>query len=522
MKKLFLVMLMLLMVTTNAYAIQPVKVTVDGKQVSAAGQEALYDSTKGLVLIPLRAVCEAIGSEVKWDAAGQTATVKLMNKSAEVPINSGTVKVNDKSVDLKAKAVLMNNKTMVPMQFMQQALGSKLQWNKAQSSLSISDRNVKLKMSSTIGPIDAGIVGTLAQKFEEKTGVNVEYIGAGTGKALDMAKKGDYDVVLVHAKALEEQFVADGYGTKRIPVMYNDFLILGPAGDPAGIKGLPVADALKQFTKGKAKFISRGDNSGTHVKEKELWAAAGVKPEGDWYVVWEGGSKGNSATLKYTNEQQAYTIMDRATYLTVKKDISLVPLVQGEESLLNFISIIPVNPQKFSQVNQKLAMDFIKFITSEEGQIIIRDFKKDEYGEPLFFPNSEEWNALQKPAAPATPAVPAPASGVSTAPAKAPVLSAVEVTSKGDVSLTFDKDITVPASAAMADACSQFTVKVGGTSSAASSIESTNTAGKIKLVMSKKVTAGQVVTISYTKNANSDAQIKAKDGGILDNFADKQ
>lgn len=214
--------------------------------------------------------------------------------------------------------------------------------------------------------------------------------------------------------------------------------------------------------------------------------------------------------------------MDRATYLTVKKDISLVPLVQGEESLLNFISIIPVNSQKFSQVNQKLAADFIKFITSEEGQVIIRDFKKDEYGEALFFPNSVEWKALQKPAAPAAPAVPAPSSGVSTAPAKAPVLSAVEVTSKGDVSLTFDEDIAIPGAAVMADACSQFTVKVGGTASAVSSIESTNTAGKIKLVMSKKVTAGQVVTISYTKNANSDVQIKAKDGGILDNFSDKQ
>lgn len=518
MKKLFLVMLMLLMVTTNAYAIQPVKVTVDGKQVSAAGQEAIYNSTEGLVLIPLRAVCEAIGAEVKWDAAGQTATVKLMNKSVEIPVNSSMIKVNGKSVDIKAKAVLMNNKTMVPMEFMQQALGSKLNWNKAQNSLSISDRNVKLKMSSTIGPIDAGIVGTLAQKFEEKTGVNVEYIGAGTGKALDMAKSGDYDVVLVHAKALEEQFVADGYGTKRIPVMYNDFLILGPAGDPAGIKGLPVIDALKQLTKGKAKFISRGDNSGTHVKEKELWTAAGVKPEGDWYVVWEGGSKGNSATLKYTNEQQAYTIMDRATYLTVKKDISLVPLVQGEESLLNFISIIPVNSQKFSQVNQKLAADFIKFITSEEGQVIIRDFKKNEYGEPLFFPNSEEWKALPKPA---TPAAPTPSSGVSTTPAKAPVLSAIEVTSKGDVSLTLDKDIAIPAAAVMADACSQFTVKVGGTASSVSSIESTNTAGKIKLVMSKKIAAGQVVTIAYTKNANSDVQLKAKDGGVLDNFADR-
>lgn len=396
MKKFFLVMLLCLLFATNAYAVQPVKLTVDDKPVNSIGQVALYDSAKELVLIPLRAVCEAIGAEVKWDAAGQKATVKLMNKSAEIPINSSQIKVNGKAVDLKAKAVLMNNRAMVPMEFMQQALGSKLEWNKAQQSLSINDRNVKLKMSSTIGPIDAGIVGTLAQKFEEKTGVNVEYSGAGTGKTLELAKSGNYDVVLVHAKTLEEQFVADGYGTKRIPVMYNDFLIMGPAEDPAKIKGLSVTNALKKIMTSKTKFISRGDNSGTNVKEKELWAAAGLKPEGDWYEVWEGGSKGNGATLKYTNEQKAYTIMDRATYLTLKKEILLVPLVEGEESLLNFISIIPVNPQKFSQVNQTMAAEFIKFITSEEGQIIIRDFKKDEYGESLFFPNSEEWNKRQK------------------------------------------------------------------------------------------------------------------------------
>ncbi len=396
MKRLFLAMLFCLLFTTSAYAAEPVKITVDNNTVNFTDQKAIYDSTKELVLIPLRAVCEAVGAQVKWDVAGQKATITLMNKSAEVPINSSSIKVNGKAVDLKANVVLMNNRTMVPMEFMQLAFGSKLDWNKAQQTLSIYDRNIKLKMSSTIGPIDAGIVGTLAQKFEAKTGVNVEYIGAGTGKALDMAKSGDYDLVLVHAKALEEKFVADGYGTERIPVMYNDFIILGPEGDPAKIKGLSATDALKQIMKTKTKFISRGDNSGTNVKEKELWEAAGLKPEGEWYVLWEGGSKGNSPTLKYTNEQKAYTIMDRATYLILKKDITLVPLVQGEESLLNFISIIPVNSQKFTEVNKALTMDFCKFVTSEEGQIIIRDFKKSEYGESLFFPNSEEWKKLAK------------------------------------------------------------------------------------------------------------------------------
>lgn len=396
MKRFLLVMMVCLLITSSACAAQPVKVSVDNNPVNFTDQKPLYDSATEQVLIPVRAVCEAIGAELQWDGTGQKTTIKMMNKSAEVPINTNSIKVNGKAVDLKANAVLMNNRTMVPMEFMQQAFGSKLDWDKAQQTLSIYDRNIKLKMSSTIGPIDAGIVGTLAQKFEEKTGVNVEYIGAGTGKALNMAKSGDYDLVLVHAKALEEQFVADGYGTERIPVMYNDFIILGPESDPAKIKGLSVNNALKQIMTSKTKFISRGDNSGTNVKEKELWAAAGLEPEGDWYVLWEGGSKGNSATLKYTNEQKAYTIMDRATYLILKNEISLVTLVQGEDSLLNFISIIPVNPEKFTQVNKSLAMDFCNYITSEEAQIIIRDFKKSEYGEPLFFPNSNAWKQLAK------------------------------------------------------------------------------------------------------------------------------
>lgn len=262
--------------------------------------------------------------------------------------------------------------------------------------ISISDRNVKVKMASTIGPIDAGIVGTLAERFEAKSGINVEFTGAGTGKAIEMSKSGDYDLVMVHAKVLEEQFVAEGYGTKRIPVMYNDFVIIGPQNDPAGIKGMSITDALKTIIDKQVKFISRGDKSGTHVKEEELWEMAGLKPEGEWYVVWEGGPKGNTATLKYTDEQQAYTMIDRATYLSLKKEITIVPLVEGEEALLNFISVIPINPEKFSQVNHDLAMDFINFMTSEEGQIIIRDFKQDIYGEPLFFPNSNEWKSLGK------------------------------------------------------------------------------------------------------------------------------
>ncbi len=393
MKRVLLAVMLcfLVLFTGSAYAMETVEVSVDGKSVSFSDQAAIFDNNKDQVLIPLRAICEALGAQVEWDAGAQKALVTFMNKKVEITINSNRGTLNGKEFALSADAVIMNGRTMVPLDFMQKALGSKATWNADTKSVTILDRNVKIKMASTIGPIDAGIVGTLAEEFEKRTGINVEFLGAGTGKALEMAKSGDYDLVMVHAKALEEAFVAEGYGTKRIPVMYNDFVLMGPASDPAGIKGMTYAEALKAIMDKGAKFISRADQSGTHVKEMELWEAAGLEPKGDWYVAWEGGSKGNSATLKYTNEQQAYTLIDRATYLALKNEISIVPLVEGEEDMLNFISVIPVNPDKFPQVNAKLAQDFIDFMTSDEGQIIIRDFKRDLYGEPMFFPNAEGW-----------------------------------------------------------------------------------------------------------------------------------
>ena len=252
-------------------------------------------------------------------------------------------------------------------------------------------------LSSTIGPIDAGIVDVLETAFEKDTGIRVRHVGAGTGATLDLARKGQFDLVMVHAKSLEEKFVAEGFGTERIDLMYNDFVIVGPASDPAGIKGMKLAgDALKRISEKKALFISRGDKSGTHVAEMELWKAAGINPSGSWYQVYEKGSSGNAPTLKYTDEKSGYTVMDRATFLTLQKQIKLVVLVEKDTALLNFITLIPVNPQKFPKVNNQDAMIFVKWLTSpDKGQKIIRDFGKDKYGSPLFFPNSKEWRQAQ-------------------------------------------------------------------------------------------------------------------------------
>lgn len=153
-------------------------------------------------------------------------------------------------------------------------------------------------LSSTIGPIDAGIVDVLESAFEKETGFRVRHVGAGTGATLDMARGGQFDLVLVHAKALEEKFVAEGFGTERIDLMFNDFVIMGPESDPAGIKGLKsAAEAMKKIAEKVVPFISRGDNSGTHIAEKDLWAKAGIKPSGAWYQVWDKGASGNAPTL---------------------------------------------------------------------------------------------------------------------------------------------------------------------------------------------------------------------------------
>ena len=247
----------------------------------------------------------------------------------------------------------------------------------------------QILLASTIGPIDAGIVEVLETEFQKKTGIVVRHVGAGTGATLKLAESGNFDLVMVHAKSLEEKFVADGFGTKRYDVMYNDFVLVGPSEDPAKVKGeKSISAALKKIKDSNSLFISRGDKSGTHIKELELWKTAGIQSQGSWYRIYEKGAEGNGKTLKYVDEQNAYTIMDRATCIIMKNDIKLQVLVEKDESMLNYISVIPVNPAKFPNVKNVEVMKFVDWVTSEEGQKIIRDFGKDKYGDPLFFPNS--------------------------------------------------------------------------------------------------------------------------------------
>jgi tungstate transport system substrate-binding protein len=252
-------------------------------------------------------------------------------------------------------------------------------------------------MASTIGPIDAGIVAALEDAFRQRTGIDVRHAGAGTGAALEMAKTGSFDVVMVHARRLEDEFVAAGFGVDRRDVMYNDFVILGPASDPAGIRGERRATAaLAKIAAARARFVTRGDRSGTHVKEMEIWQKAGIAPAGPWYVTFERGAAGNAPTTRYADERQAYVLMDRATVLTLTKDLRLQVLVEKDEDLLNYIAVIRVNPERFPRVNADDARRFVDWVVSDEAQRLIQSFGRDRYGESLFFPNSAEWRRKQR------------------------------------------------------------------------------------------------------------------------------
>ncbi len=244
----------------------------------------------------------------------------------------------------------------------------------------------RLKISSTTSTDNTGLFGALNPPFEKRFDCRLDVIAVGTGKALKIGEAGDVDVVFVHARAAEDKFIADGFGVNRRDVMYNDFIIIGPKEDPAGIKGFK--DAKKAFAaiaqKG-APFISRGDDSGTHKKEKFIWKKAGITPMGKWYA--EAG-QGMGAVIQIANEKKAYALADRGTYLAYSNKVDLVILCEGDKDLFNPYGIMAVNPARFPHVNYVLAMAYIGWVTSQEGQQIIRKFGVEKFGQPLFIPQA--------------------------------------------------------------------------------------------------------------------------------------
>ena len=247
----------------------------------------------------------------------------------------------------------------------------------------------RLRVATTTSLYDSGLWEYLEPIFENEYGVEVDILYAGTGIALEYGKRGDVDVIIVHAKAREEQFVTEGYGLKRVPFAYNYFLIVGPAADPAGIKGLSPEDAFKKlFDTGSGSFISRGDDSGTHGKEKAIWKQAGfdyekVREAGQWYI--EAG-RGMGPTLLMASEKQAYTLTDIGTFLSYKGRIDLVPIIDKGSILLNVYSVIAINRDKHPKTNAEMAENMVNFLISPQIQELIGNYGVKEYGMQLFLP----------------------------------------------------------------------------------------------------------------------------------------
>jgi tungstate transport system substrate-binding protein len=268
----------------------------------------------------------------------------------------------------------------------------------------------RLVLATTTSTYDSGLLDAILPDFEAQYGAEVEVIAVGTGQAIELGENGDADVILVHARSREDAFVEEGYGVNRQDVMYNDFVIVGPPNDPAGISGMTdVAAALAQIAASESTFVSRGDDSGTHTKEQGLWEATSVplvetesmggadktfvRPEGEWY---QSVGQGMGATLTVANEQLAYTLSDRATYLARKQEgLDLEILVEGDSRLFNPYGVIPVNPELHPEVNFEGAQAFTDWLTSAEVQQMISEYGTEQFGMPLFVPDSEEWNAAK-------------------------------------------------------------------------------------------------------------------------------
>jgi tungstate transport system substrate-binding protein len=241
-------------------------------------------------------------------------------------------------------------------------------------------------LATTTSTQDSGLLDVLAPLFKKKTGYFLKTVSVGTGQALALGGRGEADVVLVHAPEAEKKYLAEGTLINRRLVMHNDFIIIGPEADPANVRGRKRAvGAFRRIAAAKAPFVSRGDNSGTNILEKQLWKQAGIEPEGSWYLQ---SGQGMGQTLGIASEKLAYTLTDRGTYLALKKRVTLDILVERDGPLLNIYSVMEVNPSRFPKVNASGGKAFADFMVSAEVQAVIKTFGVEKFGEPLFFPDA--------------------------------------------------------------------------------------------------------------------------------------
>lgn len=245
----------------------------------------------------------------------------------------------------------------------------------------------EITLATTTSTQDSGLLEVLVPAFQRQTGIKVKVVAVGSGQALELGRRGDADVVLSHSPDAEKRFIEEGWGTERLAVMHNDFIIVGPADDPAGIKGKTTAvDAFKSIADNRLPFVSRGDESGTHQMERTIWKEAGVDPKGGWYIR---AGTSMAQALRMANEKIAYLLCDRSTYLALKKELELVVLLEGDDRLLNRYSVITVNKARHPHVHHEEANRFARFLLSPEGQKMIGAFGVDRFGQPLFVPDAE-------------------------------------------------------------------------------------------------------------------------------------
>jgi len=377
-----LLLALLVLATGSLAGAAEVRVTVDGRQVPL---NVSAEREGGAVLLPLRSVLSELGAELTWESRTRRITITRGRTNLTLAVGSTEAVRNGSPLTLVTAPKVVNGRTLVPLRVVE-AFGATVSWRERESTAAITSPPKRpLTLATTTSTYDSGLLQFMLPYFERAYDYEVKTISVGTGAALALGRAGDCDVVLVHARETELQQVAQGHFIGRREVMYNDFILVGPAADPAGIRrAADAVAALRAIAGTRATFVSRGDRSGTHLKENELWRAAGLTPAGAWYLS---AGAGMADTLRMADERQGYTLTDRGTFYTQQDKLGLSLLVEGGEVLHNQYGIMAVNPARHPGINLEGATDLIQFFVSPRGQSLIANFQ-DARGRQLFFPNA--------------------------------------------------------------------------------------------------------------------------------------
>ncbi|MCL2167241.1 MAG: substrate-binding domain-containing protein [Clostridiales bacterium] len=386
---LVLALLVILAMPATLLAESPIKLSAQGVAAVLNAQAQPYLSDKGDSMVPL-SFLDQLGIRTGWNA--QTETAVLINGKIAVAALTGTsVDGSPSAYDLSL--VVRGGIPYVKIRSVANIFGLSLEWSGSTKTVNVPQTlpvplasNKELILATTTSTQDSGLLDFLLPLFEKDTGILVKPISVGSGAAIKMGTDGEADVMLVHSRVQELEAMGAGDAISRNELMYNDFIIVGPESDPAGVKGAgnKALDAFKAIHDAGAVFVSRGDKSGTDTLEKSLWTEAGITPDASTYLE---AATGMLATLTIAEQREGYTVTDRATYLKNLDKLSLVILCEGDSLLLNQYSVMVVNPDKNDKINYLAALQFSDWMLSEKGQALINDYGVSEYGKPLFFAN---------------------------------------------------------------------------------------------------------------------------------------